>query len=57
MNKTNTTETTLKNIRSMCAERDRKEQSILRSNRLEIDWKWIEEKKLKERGCSIQTVF
>ena len=35
MNKTNTTETTLNNIRSMCAERDRKEQSILEANRLE----------------------
>ena len=35
MNKTNTTETTLNNIRSMCEERDRKEQSILEANRLE----------------------
>lgn len=35
MNKANTTETTLNNIRSMCAERDRKEQSILEANRLE----------------------
>ena len=35
MNKTNTTETTLNNIRSMCAERDCREQSILETNRLE----------------------
>ena len=35
MNKTNTTQTTLNNIKTMCAERDRKEQSILESNRLE----------------------
>ena len=37
MNKTNTTETTLNNIRSMCAERDRKEQSILEANRLKME--------------------
>lgn len=35
MNKTNTTETTLNNIRSVCAERDRKECARLEANRLE----------------------
>ena len=34
MNKTNTT-TTLNDIKSLCAKRDRREQSILESNRLE----------------------
>ena len=37
MNKTNTTETKLNNIRSMCAERDSKEHDRLRANRLEMD--------------------
>lgn len=37
MNKTNTAESTLNMIKSVCAERDRKERSRLRSNRLEMD--------------------
>lgn len=35
MNKTNTTESILNTIKSLCAERDRKERDRLRSNRLE----------------------
>ena len=37
MNKTNTTESTLNMIKSVCAERDRKERNRLNSNRLEMD--------------------
>ena len=37
MNKTNTTETTLNMIKSVCADRDRKESDRLRANRLEMD--------------------
>ena len=37
MNKNNTTETTLNSIKSLCAERDRKEHDRLRANRLEMD--------------------
>ena len=37
MNKINTTESTLSMIKSVCAERDRKRQSVLRSNRHEMD--------------------
>ena len=37
MNKTNTTESTLNMIKSVCAERDRKERDRLRANRLEMD--------------------
>ncbi len=37
MNKTNTVETTLKSIKSMCAERDRKERERLRANRLDME--------------------
>ena len=37
MNKTNTTETMLNTIKSVCAERDRKEHDRLRANRLEMD--------------------
>lgn len=37
MNKTNTTESTLNTIKSVCAERDRKERDRLRANRLEMD--------------------
>lgn len=35
MNKTNTTESALNVIKSMCAERDRKENDRLRASRLE----------------------
>lgn len=37
MNKTNTSESTLNMIKSVCAERDRKEHDRLRANRLEMD--------------------
>ena len=39
MNKTNTTESTLNMIKSVCAERDRKERDRLRANRIEMDKK------------------
>lgn len=37
MNKTNTTQSTLNIVKSVCAERDRKERDRLRANRLEMD--------------------
>lgn len=37
MNKTNTTDSTLNMIKSVCAERDRKERDRLRANRLEME--------------------
>ena len=37
MDKTNTTNSTLNMIKSVCAERDRKERDRLRANRLEMD--------------------
>ena len=37
MNKTNTTDSTLNMIKSVCAKRDRKERDRLRANRLEMD--------------------
>lgn len=37
MNKTNTTESTLNMIKSVCAERDRKERDRLMANRLEME--------------------
>lgn len=37
MNKTNTAESTLNMIKSVCAERDRKERDRLRANRREMD--------------------
>ena len=51
MNKNNTTETTLNNVRSLCAERDCKERDRLRASRLEIK----KEKKQKGEDCRIQT--
>lgn len=53
MNKTNTTQTTLNNIRSMCAERDRREQSILESNRLERAKREVAEKERIQNTNSI----
>ena len=53
MNKTNTTETTLNNIRSMCAERDRREQSILESNRLKMEEREAAEKERMQSTNSI----
>ncbi len=37
MNKTNTANSTLNMVKSVCAERDRKERDRLRANRLELD--------------------
>ncbi|NBJ95487.1 hypothetical protein [Parablautia muri] len=37
MNKTNTTESSLNMIKSVCAERDHKERDRLRANRIEMD--------------------
>lgn len=37
MNKTNTTNSTLNMVKSVCAERERKERDRLRANRLEMD--------------------
>lgn len=37
MNKTNTTESTLNIIKSLCADRDRKERDRLRANRLKME--------------------
>ena len=37
MNKTNTTDSTLNFIKSVCAERDRKERDRLRANKLEME--------------------
>lgn len=37
MNKINTAESTLNTIKSVCAERDRKERDRLRANRIEMD--------------------
>ena len=37
MNKTNTTQSTLNMVKSVCAERDRKERDRLRANRIEMD--------------------
>lgn len=53
MNKNNTVETTLNNIRSMCAERDRREQSILESNRLKMNEREAAEEKRVQSTNSI----
>lgn len=53
MNKTNTTESTLNTIKSLCAERDRKERSRLRSNRIERDRREEAEKERMQNSNSI----
>lgn len=53
MNKTNTTESTLNMIKSVCAERNRKRQSVLRSNRLEMDRREEAEKERMQERNSI----
>ncbi len=53
MNKTNTAETTLKSIKSVCAERDRKERERLRANRLEMDRREEVEKERMQNSNSI----
>ena len=53
MNKTNTTESTLNMIKSVCAERDRKERDRLRSNRIEMDKREEAEKERMQERNSI----
>lgn len=57
MNKTNTTENTLNTIKSLCAERDRKRQSILRSSRLEMDKREEAEKERIQERNSILNAY
>lgn len=53
MNKTNTTNSTLNMIKSVCAERDRKERDRLRANRLAMEQKEEAEKERVQRSNSI----
>lgn len=53
MNKTNTIESTLNTIKSVCAERDRKERDRLRANRLEMDKRDEAEKERIQHSNSI----
>ena len=53
MNKTNTSESTLSMIKSVCAERDRKERDRLRSNRLEMDKREETERERVQHSNSI----
>lgn len=53
MNKTNTTESTLNMIKSVCAERDRKERDRLRANRHEMDKRDESEKERVQHSNSI----
>lgn len=53
MNKTNTTNSTLNMIKSVCAERDRKERDRLRANRLAMEQKEEAQKERVQRSNSI----
>lgn len=53
MNKTNTTESTLNMIKSVCTERDRKERNRLSSNRQEMDRRKEAEKERIQHTNSI----
>ena len=53
MNKTNTSESTLNMIKSVCAERDRKESDRLRANRLEMDRREEAERERTQESNSI----
>lgn len=53
MNKTNTTESALNMIKSVCAERDRKERDRLRANRLEMDKREETERERVQHSKSI----
>lgn len=53
MNKTNTSESTLNVIKSVCAERDRKECDRLRANRLEMDKREEAERERVQHSNSI----
>lgn len=57
MNKTNTTESTLNTIKSVCAERDRKERDRLRANRLEMEKREEAEKeRMQERNSVLNSL-
>lgn len=53
MNKTNTAETILNSVKTMCTERDRKERERLRENRLDIDKRKEAEKERLQNTNSI----
>lgn len=53
MNKTNTSESTLNMIKSVCAERDRKERDRLRANRLAMEQKEKTERERRRHSNSI----
>lgn len=53
MNKTDITESTLNMIKSVCAERDRKERDRLRANRLEMDKREEAERERVQHSNSI----
>lgn len=53
MNKTNTMQSTLNMIKSVCAERDRKEHNRLRANRLEMDKREEAERERVQHSNSI----
>lgn len=53
MNKTNTTKSTLNMIKSVCAERDRKERDRLRANRLAMEQKDEAERERIQHSNSI----
>lgn len=53
MNKTNTSESTLNMIKSVCAERDRKERDRLRANRLAMEQKEEAERERIQHSNSI----
>lgn len=53
MNKTNTAESTLNMIKSVCAERDRKERDRLRANRIEMNKKDEAERERVQHSNSI----
>ena len=57
MNKTNTTESTLNTIKSVCAERDRKECDRLRANRQEMEKRKEAEKERIQNSNSILNAY
>lgn len=57
MNKTNTTKSTLNIIKSVCAERDRKECDRLRANRLEMDKRDEAERERVQHSNSILNYY
>ena len=57
MNKTNKTESTLNMIKSVCAERDRKESDRLRANRIELDKRDEAERERLQHSNSILNAY